>query len=247
MADNPSERGERFLAAFRSIEHALRSALSVGRETPFGDVVRRSRSTNRLVDRYADDLFEFADLRNAISHRRNDTLLAEPTEEATKQLEQLRDTLLDPPRLDRTVGTRTVVTYAPSRSVRDAAMAMRTGDFSQLPIYDDGQFVALLTSETVARWVAAELERHDGILEDALVEAALGHVEDPDNCAFLSRSATVFEALDAFDSFSTRGKSLDAILVTHDGRPTVPLNIVTTFDIPMLLRNVPGGPGRLVG
>jgi hypothetical protein len=160
---SPFPRGDRFLAAFRSIEHVMRSESASRPETHFAELVRQSR--NRVVKRFENDLLELAELRNAIVHRRNDRLLAEPTEEATRQLEELRDVLAGPPRLDNAIGTRRVEMRSPGDSVRAAARTMRDGNFSQLPIYDKGQFVALLTAETVARWVAAELERHDGIHE----------------------------------------------------------------------------------
>lgn len=235
--------GERFLAAFRGIENHLRSEQGVGGDTPFGTLIRRS--SNRAVGRFVEDLLEFAELRNAITHRRNESLLANPTEQATGQLEAILRMLTDPPRLDTVVGTRKVDSCQTSSRVRDAASIMRAGDFSQLPVYEERTFVALLTAETLARWLAAELDRLDGILEDVTVEDALGHTEDSDNNAFLARSATVFEALDLFGQFSARGKTLDAILVTNDGRDTAPLNIVTIYDIPALLRRVPGGGGRL--
>jgi CBS domain-containing protein len=236
--------GERFLSAFRGIENHLRSELGAGGEMPFGSMLRATN--NRVALRYTEDLREFADLRNAISHRRTDVLLANPTEAATTKLEQVFRTLTDPPRLDSVLGTRIVTFCQPSSGVREAASLMRVGNFSQIPVYDDGRYVALLTAETLARWLAAELERYNGLLEDVTVAEALAHTEDHENSAFLPRSATVFDALDLFGEFSVRGKTLDAILVTNDGRPTAPLNIVTIYDVPDLLQRIPGGGTRLL-
>ncbi len=87
------------------------------------------------------------------------------------------------------------------------------------------------------RWVAARLATDDvGLLEEIAISDVLAYTEDPDNHRFLARQASVFDALDAFDAFSRRGKSLDAILITESGRrDQTPLGIVTVFDIPQLL------------
>ncbi len=106
--------------------------------------------------------------------------------------------------------------------------------------------IGLQLKETLARWLSAELDRHDGILEDATVEEALPHAEDSENNAFLPQSSTVFESLDLFGDFSARGKTLDAILVTNDGRATTPLNVVTIYDVPALLMRIPRGAGRVL-
>ncbi len=145
IEQKPETFGERFLAAFRGIVNHLRTEQAVGGDTPFGTLVRRS--SNRAVGRYLEELLEFADLRNAITHRRRESLLATPTEQATVQLESILRLLTDPPRLDTAVGTRKVDACQPSTRVREAASMMRAGDFSQLPVYKERTFVALLTAE----------------------------------------------------------------------------------------------------
>lgn len=75
-----------------------------------------------------------------------------------------------------------------------------------------------------------------GLLEEQTVADVLRCVEDPENHVFIARDGTIFEALEAFDRFSRRGKSLDAAIVTHSGRQhEKPVGIVTTFDVPRLL------------
>src|SRR4051794_4736063 len=113
---------------------------------------------------------------------------------------------------------------------------MYDGRFSQLPVYASSEFVGLLTAETVMRWVAAHFTDEVGLLEEQSVGDVLRYAEDADNHVFMSRRATAFDALDAFERFSTRGKSLDAILLTDGGRQDqAPLGIVTIFDVPRLL------------
>jgi predicted transcriptional regulator len=112
---------------------------------------------------------------------------------------------------------------------------MREGPYSQLPVYDGSIFVGLLTAETVARWVASNLADGQELMEEETVEAVLKHQEDPQNHTFLGRTSTVPDGLAAFDDFLHRGKRLEAILVTQNGRAAEqPLGIVTIHDIPRL-------------
>ena len=39
----------------------------------------------------------------------------------------------------------------------EAFNVIKDKDFSQIPIYDEGRFTALLTTNTIARWVAGDL------------------------------------------------------------------------------------------
>jgi CBS domain-containing protein len=122
------------------------------------------------------------------------------------------------------------------------AQVMRAGDFSQVPVYEQDRFVGLLTAETVTRWLAAMLADGVGLVEEAPVREVLEHTEDPaHHCAFIARTASAFDALDAFDHHSAHGWSLDAIVITDGGgRDQRPLGIITTFDIPALLSALDG-------
>lgn len=121
-------------------------------------------------------------------------------------------------------------------SVGEAVRDMRQGSFSQLPVLNEGVVAAVLTSETVARWLAYEFCNDVVSLSETKISQVLPHTEDKEHYCFLSRRATLLDALFEFDQFAARGKSLDAILVTNDGKPHQPmLGIVTLFDLPDIL------------
>jgi predicted transcriptional regulator len=109
--------------------------------------------------------------------------------------------------------------------------------YSQLPVYDNGAFVGLLTAETVARWVASNFTEELNLMEEKSVAEVLRYQEDPENHAFLGRTSTVLDGLTTFDDFLHQGKRLDAILVTEKGQAgEQPLGIVTIHDIPKMRR-----------
>ncbi len=61
------------------------------------------------------------------------------------------------------------------------------------------------------------------------------HQEDHDNHTFLARTATVADGLAAFDDYLSRGKRLEAILITQNGRSSEALlGIITVHGVPKL-------------
>lgn len=231
------DQTERFLDAYAEIEHFLRRKLKAGSYEPFAALLRAASKTDAAMLQYEDDLREYAELRNAIVHQRSPDghAIAEPYLDVVIDIERVRDRLLKPPEL-RALAAYPVVICRPSQRVGTAAMLMRDGDFSQLPIYEDSRFIGLLTAETMARWMAQELRENEGLVEDVAVVEVLPHAESSDNVTFLPRTATVFDGLQAFESFLRRGLNLNAILLTDSGvRDQTPLGIATIADVPRLL------------
>ncbi len=230
------QNSEAFLAHFSAIESWLRQQAEADRSISFYQLVERAASRNRAVARYRDDLKEFADLRNAIVHERTDGhVIAEPNNLAVTDLERLRSTLLNPPtvipKFQIAVRLRTA-----TDSVGDAVTEMRDGSFSQLPILSNGKVVALLTSETVVRWLASEVLNQLVSPWETSIEQVLPYTEDQDHYCFLSRRATMLDALSRFEDFAARGKDLDAILISQDGKPEQQLlGILTLYDLPAIL------------
>ena len=112
---------------------------------------------------------------------------------------------------------------------------MYKGGFSQVPVYDDGRFLGLLTAETITRWLGANLSNGIGLVEEVSVGEVLGFTEDPDHWKLVSRRRPVLEVLEMFEASATSGKSLDAVIMTKTGdRTEAPVGILTAFDIPEL-------------
>ena len=229
-------RAEAFLNAFGEIEQALRRQLRASSSATFSELLIDGTRRSGAVRQYEVDLREYAELRNAIVHQRTDGhAIAEPYVEVVRHIERIRDRVARPPGL-LPLAAQPVITCEATDDIGKAAMQMRQGNFSQLPVYEEGRFVQLLTAETIARWMAAALQDNQGLLEDVPVAEVLPHAETVDNVTFLGRAATAFDALEAFDAFFRRGRFLNAILVTERGsQAQKPLGIVAVADIPAIL------------
>ena len=76
-------------------------------------------------------------------------------------------------------------------------------------------------------------------LSETTVENVLEFTEEKNNYCFLSRNATIFEALERFRGHQQEGKRLEAILVTNSGGKTEDLlSIITIWDLPRILKKL---------
>ena len=239
MAGNNAEA---FLDAYASVEKLLRGWLDPDRSMSFGRLVDLAARVRPAVRHYRDDLKELSQLRNAIVHEPGGGHpIADPYPETVETLQDILALLLSPPRLlalaeaSPPAGSTAVEICRPSEQIGVAAGRMYAGRFSQLPVYDEGRFVALLTAETVMRWVADGLQSGTGVVEEAEVREVLRFTDNPDNHRLVPSDETVFDALELFEEYIARGRTLDAILVTDGGRADgAPRAIVTIYDLPVL-------------
>jgi predicted transcriptional regulator len=227
----------RFLGIYNEVDGWLRTLLRAPDRTGFLDLVSRASRIQPSVRRHAAFLRTMAALRNFLVHEHEHPYaLAAATPHAVERFARIKSEFLSPPLL-LAESNRSVVLCSPSDPIGKAAELMHDGSFSQIPVYQDGDFVGLLTAGTVARWLASNLAAGQELVEEKPVVEVLKHQEDAENHAFLNRSPTVLDGMAAFDTFLHRGKRLEAILLTESGRPTEhPLGIVTVHDIPRMWR-----------
>jgi CBS domain-containing protein len=227
---------EKFLQAFANIEKRLRRMTSCKKSVPFFQVIDRAAERDPAVRRYKDDLKEFADLRNAIVHERTDGHpIAEPNSRAVREMERIEVHLTSPPKV-LPIFQKEVVGVEVDTPISQAVALMKAGAFSQLPVNRSGRFVGLLTANTVTRWLGASVKDEIVSLTETMVGEVLRHTEDGENHVFLNGEASLFAVLSKFDDFGKRGKPLDAILLTYDGKTERPLlGIITIYDVPKIL------------
>lgn len=226
---------DEFLATYRKLENYMREAQDAGPTTSFSALLKSSQ--NRPVKRYRYQLQRYGDLRNAIVHHEHedDHPIADPREDVIKDFRRIVDNVTQP--LGITPYLTDVHTASAEDDIGHVVEKMEEGDFSQMPIRDDNRVTGVLTANTVARWVGAELHK-DGqglLVTDTLVKHVLPHSEREDNYEFLNRSANVYEAYELFQADANPRQPPDAVLITHNGKPDESLlGIITPFDLPDL-------------
>jgi predicted transcriptional regulator len=229
------DAGARFLAAFNEIEDHFRSALSVDDHTEFASMARDYADSRRLPKEYRDELSAFASLRNAIVHGRyyGGRPIAEPVAEVVDQIEQLRDRIVAPPAALRVLGSMNVCTTGPDQPISSALDHIRRFDYSQLPVYDGAVYAGILTTNAIARWLAAQLAASGGLAEAESVRRVLTFAEPHEQALHVPKTLTAAEAI---HHLSSDGRSTVALIITHSGKITErPLAVVVRHDLPALM------------
>jgi predicted transcriptional regulator len=231
---------ENFLNSFNEIEHYLRKVTNEVKETSFYALIDKASLSNSAVKHFKDDLKEFADLRNAIIHERTDNhVIAEPNDRTVRELNNIALLLLQPPKVSSFFRNKVFKLFSKD-PIAKAVEFMYVKSFSQVPIYEDKNFIGLLTSNTIARWLGASVRDDIFSLEETSISMVLKeYTEDKDNCEFLNRTATLFDVLKKFQEYETKGKRLDAILITANGKPDEELlGIITVWDLTSVYREI---------
>lgn len=160
----PMTPAAEFVAAYNDIENFLRGKLNRTKKEKFYVLVDDYASRYPLPRHYQLSLSAFADLRNAISHQRyrQGRPIADPRPDTIADIQQIRDFLLAPPlaieALDETQELRVL---SPGASIAEALAYVNEFNYSQFPIYDGSTYVGMLTTNTIARWLAKEFNAYD--------------------------------------------------------------------------------------
>lgn len=161
--------------------------------------------------------------------------VAEPSLRAVQEIEKVRDELLNPRTVLSVLNNSKPVVVHPDARVGETLRRMYQEEFSQVPVYDEKRYFGLLTTNTVARWIADQLERHGGVVEDVAVRKVLSFAEKIENVLHCSRTLSVTETVRHFTSSVASGRPVTALILTNSGkRDETPLGIVLPADLARL-------------
>ena len=220
------ERIERFIAAYNSIDDWVQRQLDT------------AQSFRSAVDLYAkrhpwwrdaDTLRTFAALRNFLVHEklRPFDYPAVPGEGATREIERIRDRLLQPKSVGETFA-REVVTMAPDDPLGDALRAMHKRGFRRFPIYLNKRCTGLLTERGIARYLAELTFDKDRFDADVPIKSVLPRETKRDNYRFAAPHLPVAQIAFWFHEQTF----LETVLVAEGGNDRGELRgIVTRGDV----------------
>lgn len=230
----PRSNSERFIYAYNRIEKEMQklSGLNNG-FMPFSRLIDKTKGNNAIIRRYEMDLREFGDLRNAIVHSRTgkDFVIAEPHASIVEMIEQIDKELSEP----LTVGQmyrRRVHTMQAHDTLEAALRLMKEKHFNQIPIYDRREFVGLVTPTGITYWLTDQATGQNISWEMPTLYDIYLHEKHRKSYAFIKASQTVYEAEEYFKKAFSRGRRMEALLITEHGRPHEKLlGIITPLDL----------------
>lgn len=231
-AASDDDLARRFLDACATIERCLKARYNLGSAHGLGNVLGDIGSRDKVVNQYQHALRAFVQLRNALAHSANEggRPIANPLPATVEQIERIARQI-DSPTPVRSLASPVTSTVSRTDALAPTLISMVEQGFSQVLVVDEGRDVTVLTTNTVARWMAAHLEP-DGslVVEGASVGEVLAHAE-PERVVALRPTATVAEAIELF------GNAVPprAIVVTPSGKRTEkPTGIIVVDDLPRL-------------
>lgn len=234
---HPTNRAVPFLAAFNDIEAFLRTALDAKKTDSFNWMVSKAEKKNIVTTAQANDLKEYAGLRNAISHGEYQDFrpIAEPLQETVEDIERIRDQLLHPAVALEVLGHQEVITFHPDDDIHEPLRVIRDTGISQFPVYDGKECIGVLTTNTIARWLAEDLAEDDRIGAKKVGEI-LSYNESKDHAIFLPRTATAADVVTALTQPSDERTLPRLVIITEHGRSNQqPLRVVTASNLPELI------------
>ncbi|MEH7344344.1 hypothetical protein V7122_10770 [Bacillus sp. JJ1532] len=139
---------------------------------------------------------------------------------------------MEPP-LALSFASQTVSCFRPESEspIKDILKEVELIGFSQFPIYDDKQFIGMLTEGGIAKWVYMNLIVHTLSMEGICTRDILAY-EKKHNVVFLDRDSTIYDLEDVFERAFERNQKLEGVLVTQTSSQTQkPIRIVTSWDL----------------
>jgi len=152
---------EQFLHLFSDVEKALKTRLrkASNDRTGFGALVNEFVAKNSYWTEIANQLRNFADIRNLLAHQRG-TRFGYPIAVAPVSLSVLREIkeqLLKPEPVSARF-RKSIIVVSPDDSIACVlALAFENG-FSQFPAVSDGQFCGLITENEITRWLGRRVK-----------------------------------------------------------------------------------------
>jgi CBS domain len=228
-------RADRFLEAFRTLEHQVRRLARADRDEPFVAALMSACGRSPELRRYQAELRHFAMLRNAIVHEPYEGRepIADPREDAVAEIEGLARAILDPPTA-LSVLPHPVIVANLDTSLKDASIVMRDGNFSQLPVVNKGRVVDVLTSSAVARYLTSVVfEAADG--DQAIAVKTVVPYDKDRRFVTKPLDASVLTVVEEFERREASGRLLNAVCLTGEDRNGL-AGIATLYDLPALLK-----------
>ena len=224
---------DRFITAYNRIDQLMKEIIGSQDHLAFFRLIDIAKKKNAIIRRYEADLREYGDLRNAIVHHRTSTeyAIAEPHEDVVLKMEEIEVALTKPITVGNIFQAR-VTTFQRTDTLSYALKVIKDKKYNQFPVYDGIEFKGLITPVGITTWLASTVDSESFSRKKTTLGEILAHENSKENHQFIEQHASVYEALEIFRNGITRGRRLEALLITEDGKPNVKLiGIITPMSM----------------
>ena len=227
----------RFISAYNTIDHTLRTQYNFKQNITFTDLIRRCAGLNDIIRSYEDDLIALARLRNAIIHNKSDEIIAEPHQNIVELTEKIARIIETPPLVIDAIKSRSVAIIPNTMSLRELMIEVNRKGHSNLPVYKGNALIGVINLRKLIGVQGEILMQEDRSLDlfvnHTTVEEFLREFPINTHYQLSSNKITIEEVLRAFNS----NRKLSCIIITKTGNfLEAPMGIVTATDVMDLMK-----------
>lgn len=227
------EKVARFEAAFNRIHQKLIALVDPTKHhAPFGEVLYAARDQHNVVFYHFDLLKQLSKLRNALVHEKvkDDFYIAEPHLEIVEEIERICTLLLQPP-LALSIASQPVTIFTPETPLQMILDTIKEKGYSQFPIYQEQQFIGLVTEGGIAKWLSHQFLNNHLDVSHIMAKDILQY-EKSHHVTFLNRDNSIYDLEALFEKSFHQNRKLEAVLITQTGlQMQRPIGIVTSWDL----------------
>lgn len=223
---------ERFIKAYNTLDHSLRTQYNFKRTIAFSDVVRRSVMLNSVIRKYEDDLIDYGRLRNAIVHSGDETeIIAEPNLKVVEKLERIAEIVSTPPKVLNTVATKDVLCVDGTATIEKVMGLIWKSGYSNIPVYEKNSLIGIANGQRLMD-ILGEVVYKNGNLcsycKTTQIKDIVTKLKGEMYYEVVNEQLTIEQAMNLF----YKNRKLLVILITKNGSENEkPLGIVSVSDI----------------
>ncbi len=232
------DKCDEFVKIYNEIHEYMKDIMNIDNHRSFTRLIRETKNSNYIIKNYEDYLLKFSQLRNIIVHENE--VVAIPNDFSFELIKNIRDKLLDPPRVFP-LFKKKVITYNQEESIIRAIKIMNEKSFSKLPLVDDNNhFTGLLTNNSILKWMGDLINNKGSLVIDDIPAKNLLQYSDKNNIySFIAKDTKLIEVVKEDEKIHKTGKRMIAFLITDDGTKEKEITgIITNRDMAVIYREL---------
>ena len=221
---------KRFIKAYNRLDQGIRDIYSIKRSLTFSDMIRKVATVNTVVAKFEEDLIDYGRLRNAIVHRSDDEIIAEPNTAVVEKLEKIARLINTPPKVIECLKLRPVYSVDGETTLKDVVIEIGKSGYSIVPVYISETLVGVINRkmivDTFAKIVTQNKDLDDSIAQP--VSKCIDIFNETNHYEVAPANITVENLLYMF----AQNRKLSCVILTANGNYNEkPKAVVVSADI----------------
>lgn len=221
---------KRFIKAYNRLDQGIRDIYSIKRSLTYSDMIRRVATVNTVVSKFEEDLIDYGRLRNAIVHKSDDEIIAEPNTAVVEKLEKIARLINTPPKVMECLKPRSVYSVDGDTSLKDVILEIGKNGYSIIPVYISKTLVGVINRkmivDTFAKIVMQKKDLDEAIAEP--VSKCIDIFNETNHYEVAPANITVENIIYMF----SQNRKLSSVILTENGNYNEPPKaVVVNADI----------------